>query len=205
MKMMVNGASTIPGHVSWVVCATVPNWRFSSRSGLVPNWNCFNRLYPINSPKRTDHAVFWAVPHCRKLWSSIEIKYLSCGRITIWYIRKRCSFRCAFTSNCPIRDPMTICWVALKITSFLALFHSNSMNCGRIANWRMGGERSSKTAYCTDKLYCDMISTQIPNWIQSTEFAKLRLCSMIYLAKKTAGLCPVRLPTPLRESLSGFC
>jgi hypothetical protein len=58
------------------------------------------------------------------------------------------------------------------------------MNCGRIVNWGMGGERASKTAYYTDKLYCDMISTQIPNWIQSTEFAKLRLCSMIYLAKK---------------------
>jgi len=128
------------------VLATVPNWRFGSGSGLEPNWNRCNRLYPIKKPNHTKHAVFWLVPQFRKPRTLASIKYLSCDHITILYIRKRCSFTCSFTSHSPICDPITICWVALKNGFFLALFHSNSTNSNRIAYWRMGGERACKTA-----------------------------------------------------------
>ena len=47
------------------------------------------------------------------------------------------------------------------------------MNSDRIANWRKGGERASKTASFTYRLYCDTISTQIVNWSQRSDFAKM--------------------------------
>jgi hypothetical protein len=111
-----------------VVLATVPNWRFGSGSGLEPNWNRCNGFHPIKKPNRTEPAVFWPVPPCRKLRTLAPIKYLSCDRITIWYIRKRCSFRCSFTSCSPIGDPITIRGVASKKVYFWALFHCNSTN-----------------------------------------------------------------------------
>jgi len=167
-----------------LVLATVPNWRFGSGSGLEPNWNRCNGFYPIKKPNRTEPAVFWAVPHFRKLRSLAPIKFLSFDRITIWYIRKRSSFRCSFTTWSPIWDPITIRWVASTDAKFSALFDNNSMNSDRIANWRMGGERPSKTASFAYISYCDTITTQILNWGQNTEFAKMRLCSMINPAKK---------------------
>jgi len=68
---------------SHLVLATVPNWRFGSGSGLEPNWNRCNGFYPIKKPNRTEPAVFWPVPHFRKLSALAPIKYLSCDRITI--------------------------------------------------------------------------------------------------------------------------
>ena len=167
-----------------VVLAMVPNWQFSSGSGLEPNWNRCNGFYPIKQPNRTEPMVFWAVPHFRKLRSLAQIKYLSCDPITIWYIYKRCSFRCSFTSHSPICDPITIHWVASNITWFSVLFHSDSTNCDWISTWWMGGERASKTASFTYILYCDTISTWILNWSQSTELVKMRLCSIFNPAKK---------------------
>jgi hypothetical protein len=58
------------------------------------------------------------------------------------------------------------------------------MNSDRVANWGMRGERAPKTASLTYKSYCDTITTEILNWNQSSEFAKMRLCCMIYPAKK---------------------
>jgi len=149
---------------AWVVLATVPNWQFGSGSRLELNWNCCNEFCPIKKQNRTEPTVFWPVPHFRKLRTLAPIKYLSCDRITIWYIHKRCSFRCSFTSYSPICNPITIRCVALKNAKFPALFHSNSTNSERIANWRKGGERACKTASFTYISYCDTIATQIPNW-----------------------------------------
>jgi len=47
------------------------------------------------------------------------------------------------------------------------------MNIVQIANWRIGGERASKTASFTYISYCDMIRTQIHDWSQSSKVAKL--------------------------------
>ena len=164
--------------------ATVPNWRLSYGSGLEPKWNCCNRFYPIKEPNRTEPAVFWAVPHFHRLRTLAPIKYLSCDCITIWSICKRCRFSCSFTSHSPICDPITIHWVASKNAQFSALLHSNSTSSNWIANWRMGGERASITASCTYISYCDTMTTQILNWSESSEFPKMRLCSVINAAKK---------------------
>jgi len=47
------------------------------------------------------------------------------------------------------------------------------MNSGLIPNWRSGGERASYTASFADISYCDTITTQIHNWSQRLEFAKM--------------------------------
>jgi len=163
--------------------ATVPNWWFSSGFGFELIWNHCHRFDPIQNPNCTKPTFFWPVPHRRKLRTLAAIKYLSCDRITIWYICKRCSFRCSYTSHSPIGDPITILWVALKNDKLSALFHSNSRNSDQIANRRMGGAIASKTASCTYISYCDTITTRILNWSHSSEFAIMRLCCMINLAK----------------------
>jgi hypothetical protein len=98
-------------------------------------------------------------------------------------MRKRCSFRCSFSSHSPICDPITMHWVALANVLFLALFPSNPTNCDRITNRATCGERASKPASFTYILYCVTITTQILNSSQSSEFAKMRLCSMRIPAK----------------------
>jgi len=165
------------------VLEVVPNWRFGSGSGWEPNWDCCNGFYQIEKPNRTEPMVFWPVLHFRKLRALTPIKYLSSGRITIWYICKRCRSRCLFTSDSPICDLSTIRWVAVKQRRKLGDFWSDSTNIDQIANWRMGGQRASKTASFTHISYCDTIKTQILNWSQSSEFVKLRLCCMINPAK----------------------
>jgi len=159
-----------------LVLATVPNPRFSSGSGLEPNWNRCNRLYPIKKPNRTEFAVFWLVAQFGKLRTLAPIKYLSSDRITIWYIRKRCSFACSFTSCSPLCDPINIHWVAVKSHRKLGVFGSDATNIDWITKWRLGGVRACKTASFTYISYCDTIRTQILNWSQSAEFTKMRLC-----------------------------
>jgi len=63
-------------------------------------------------------------------------------------------------------------------------FVADAINSDQIANWRMGGESASKTASFRYISYSDTITTQILNWSQSSEFAKMRLCSKLNLAKK---------------------
>jgi hypothetical protein len=99
----------------YVVLATVPNWRLSSKSGLAANWNHCNGFYLIMKPSRTKLGVFKVVPQCHKLRCLAPIKYLSCNRITIWYICITWSFRCFFTYHSPICNPITIRCVVLKI------------------------------------------------------------------------------------------
>jgi len=94
--------------------AMVPDWRFCCWSGLEPNWNCCDGFHPMKKRNRCELTVFWHVPHFRKLRNLAPYKYLSSDRITIQYIHKRCSFRCSFSSNSPIWDPITICWVVAK-------------------------------------------------------------------------------------------
>jgi len=90
------------------VLATVPNWQFGCGSVLELNWNRCDGLYTIKKPDRTQPPVFWQVPHFSKLWTLARIMYLSSDHIKIWYMGKRCSFRWSFTSDSPIRDPITI-------------------------------------------------------------------------------------------------
>jgi len=47
------------------------------------------------------------------------------------------------------------------------LFHSDSTNIARIANWRPGGERALTTACFTYRTFFDPIRTQILNWRNS--------------------------------------
>jgi len=61
----------------------------------------------------------------------------------------------------------------VKLCQKLGIFQSDAMNSDWIANWRMGGERASKTASFTYISYCDTIRTQILNWSQSCEFATM--------------------------------
>jgi len=48
----------------------------------------------------------------------------------------------------------------------------------------MGGERLPETASFTYISYCDMITTQILNWSESSEYTKMRLCCGMNRAKK---------------------
>ena len=166
-----------------VVLATVPHWRFSSGSGLEPNFNHCNGFYHMKQSNRTEPTVFWLVPHLCKLRTLPVIKYLSCDCITIWYLHKRCCFGCPITSHYPICNPITIRWVTSKNAYFSAIFHSISTDSDRITYWRIGGERTSKTASFMYRSYCDIITTQILNWSQSSEFTKMRLCCLIDPAK----------------------
>jgi len=65
-------------------------------------------------------------------------------------------------------------------------------------------ERASKIASFTNISYCNTIGTQIPNWSQSVQFTKMKLCGMQNPGQKTAGLCPARVTTPTRHSRSGL-
>jgi hypothetical protein len=169
--------------VIYIVLATVPNWQFGSDAGLESNWNCCNGSYNPEQQNRTQPTAFWLNPHFRELRTLAPIQYLSCDDIAIWYVCKRCSFRCSFCCNSPIWDPMTSHWVALKHAQFPPLFDSNSTNSDRIANWNMRGVRASSTASFNDILYGNMITTQILHWSQSCEFAKMRLCWIMNTAK----------------------
>jgi len=173
---MYCASSTRLKYWSWLVLATVPNPRFGSGSGLEPNLNRCNGFYHIKKPNRTEPTVFWLVPQIRQLPTLAPIKYLSSDHITIWYIRKRCSFACSFTSSSSICDPINIRWVAAKKRRKLGVFRSDATNIDWIAKWRIGGGRACKTASLTYISYCDMIRTQILNWSPSSEFAKMRLC-----------------------------
>jgi len=120
-------------------------------------------------------------PYFRELGTLGPIKYLSFDCTTIWYIRKRCTVSCSFTSRSSICDPINIHWVTSKNAQLWVFFHSNSTTSTRIANWRIGGERASKTESFTYIWYCDTIRTQILNWSQSSDCAKMRN------RQKTAG------------------
>jgi len=112
-------------------------------------------------------------PHFHQPRTLAPIDYLSFDCVTMWYMCKRCSFRCSFTSHCAICDPNNICWVISKHAQFSALCHINSANSDLIANWTMGGERASKTASFTYRSYRDTIRTHILNWRQGSEIAKM--------------------------------
>jgi len=127
----------------------VPKPQFGSGNGLELNWNRCNRFYPINKPNRSEPTVFWLVPQFRQLRTLASTKYLSSDRITIWYLRKRCSFGCSLTSYSLFCDPINICWVTAKDAQVTPLFHSNSTNIDWISKWRIGGERACKTASFT--------------------------------------------------------
>jgi hypothetical protein len=129
-----------------VVLAVVSNSRFGSGSGLEPNWNHCNGVYPIKQQNRTEPAVFWLVPHFHKLRTLSAIKYLCSDHITILYVCKLCSFRCSFTSHSPICDLINIRWDTVKNTSFLMIFNRDSTNIDRITIWWTEGERASNIA-----------------------------------------------------------
>jgi len=166
------------------VLATVPNPRFGSGSGLEPNWNCWNGFHPIRKPNRTEPLVFWPVPKFCQLGTLAPIKYMSSDHITIWYICGWCRFACSFSSYSPLCNPINIHCITAKHVQFSALIHSNSSNIDRIAKWRIGSGWACKTASFTYISDCDTIRTQILNWSQSSDYAKMRLCCVYNPAKK---------------------
>jgi len=161
---------------SWLLLATVPNPRFGSGSRLEPNWNLCNGFYHIKKPNHTEPAVFWPVPQILQLPTLAQIKYLSSDSIAIWFIRKRCSFACSFTSSSTLCDPTNIRCGAVKQHRKLGVFRSDVTKIDSIAKWRIGGERACKTASFTYESYCDMIRTQMLNCSQSLKFVTMRLC-----------------------------
>jgi len=175
-----NGSPRTCPIVSWlrVVWATVANLRFGFGSGLEPNWNRSNVFYPINKLTCNEPAVFWLVQQFREVNALAPNRYLSSDRITIWYIRTRCSFGYSFTTCCPICDPINIHWVTAKITQILALFHSNSTNIDRIANWSAGATSARKSSAFTCISSCDTIRTQILNWSPRSDVLSMTLCGM---------------------------
>jgi len=154
----------------------VRNQQLGSGSGLEPIWNSCNGLYSMKRLNRTESAVLWPFPQFHQLRTLASVRYLGSDHITIRYIRKRCNCACSFISWSPLCDPINIHCVSVKNTHFLQLFHSDSINIDWIAKWRIGGKRACKTACSTYISYCDMIRTQMLNWIQSYEFTKMRLC-----------------------------
>ena len=167
-----------------VLVATVPDPQFGSGSGVEPNWNRCNGFYRIKKLNRTEPIVLWPVPQFCQVLSLAAIKYLSSDHITIWYIRKRCSSACSFTSSSPLCYLINIRWVGMKYCRNLAVYRCDTTNIDWIAQWTIGGERACKSAYFTYISYCDMITNQIPIWSQSSEFAQMRLCSMYNPANK---------------------
>jgi len=130
-------------------------------------------LGPDINPRSLARVLHAAEPYFHKLRTLAPIKHFSSDRITIWYIHKRCSFECSFTSNSPHGDPINICCTTAKHTQFLALFHSNSLNMDQITKWRIEVESGWKSASSTYISYCRTIWTQILHWSQSFQFATL--------------------------------
>ena len=133
--------------------------------GLLPgpdmNPQCFGRALPTTER------------HFCPLRTLAPIKYLSSDCTTIWYIHKRCSFACSFTSFSPLCDPINIRCITAKNAQFLSYFHCNLLKIDQIAKWRIGGETACKTASFMYISYFDLIRTEILNWSQSSELANL--------------------------------
>ena len=170
--------SSVPSHSSCLRWAMFPNAWFGSGSRLEQNWNCCNRLYPINTPNCTEPACCWPVTQCYKPRTLTSTKYLCSHRITIWYICQSCSSPCSFTSCSPICNPISIRWVSAKNTQCSALCHCDSTNIDLITNGRPDAQRAWNTGSFTHISYCDGIRTQLLNQSQSSEFAKMGLWCM---------------------------
>ena len=136
-------------------------------------------------PRFSELVLHAAEPHFRKIKTLAPITYSSFDCITIWYIHKSCSFACSFTCYSPMCDLINFHSVTWKPAHLPVLFHSESMNIDQIANWRKAGERAFTTAPCTYISDCDTIRTEILNWNQSSEFAKL------WSQLKNYGFCAV--------------
>ena len=102
---------------------------------------------------------------------------------------------------------ITIRWVAGKQHRKLGVFWSDTTNSDYIANWRMAGERASKTAPFTYISYCDMITTQILNWAPKSWVCewvepakKLRVrCGLVFWCGKTRCNGSSSVPTPTQN------
>jgi len=66
--------------------------------------------------------------HFCEMRSLASINYLSCDRVTIWYIRNRRSNRCSVTSHLPGCGPITIGWVAVKCCPKFIIFGRDCTN-----------------------------------------------------------------------------
>jgi hypothetical protein len=115
----------------------------------------------------TAELCFW------ELRTLAKIKCLSSDHITICYIHKRFSIWNLFTSQSPICDSINIHWVTVKNAQLSLVRYNYSRKIDQIANWRMWDQQTSKTASFTYISYCDPIRTQIFNWRQSSEVAKI--------------------------------
>ena len=78
----------------------------SGLAGLLPGPDINPRFLAGLNP---DRGSIFAVPA-----TVAPIKYLSSDRITIWSVRRLCSFSPSFTSRCQICDWTNIHWFAVK-------------------------------------------------------------------------------------------
>jgi hypothetical protein len=132
--------------------------------GLVPGLD-INRWF-------LGYVCHTAEPHFCGFSTFCEIRYLGCARITISYRCKWCSDRWSFTYHSPICDPIILRWVNVKSHHHSSGLKRNWLNSDRITIWRMGGQRASKTALFMYIWNADMLTTQIVNWSQRSEYAK---------------------------------
>jgi len=128
---------------------------------------------PHLAPQFFGQVLHTAEHHFCKLITWDPIKDCCSDRITIWYIRNICSFRCSSISCSPIFGLIDICTVTVKNTQFSALLQSDSTNIDRTANWRIECDRASKTASFTYISCCDMIRTHVPIWSKISEIARM--------------------------------
>jgi len=159
----VSNGSGLPGFGAVLNQTKIPGLGQEPPSN--PNRVTSARLLPgpdIN-PQLFGQVLPTAEPHFRKHITWAPIKYFSSDCITIWYIRKRCTFACCFTFFCPICALIDIGWVAVQWCRKLFVFHSDSTNIDQISNQRTGGEGACKSASVMYISYCDTIRTQILN------------------------------------------
>ena len=147
----------------------------------------------VTNPARQSGSGFW--PGLEPNQNKPLVKTLTAGGLP------RPIANTTFISISSICNPINNCWVTLKNGQFLAWFHSNATNSAWIPNWRMGVDRVSKRASCTYISYCDMIRTHMPNWSQSSGFAKIsnepriRGFDVVWYfdGAKSVAMVPVRL------------
>jgi len=100
-------------------------------------------VYPTKRPIRTEHAVFWLVPHLHWFRTLAPIKYMSSDRITILYIHKLYRVGCSFTSCYPLCHPINIHSVIGKNTNFFCIISQRLNEYG--LDWTLQyGRRKSK-------------------------------------------------------------
>jgi len=100
---------------SLLVLATVPNPRFSSGSGLEPNWNHCNGFYPIEKRDCTQPAIFCLVPQFRQLTTFFPM-FRVCKNDALPYVEpsQKTTGLCPVRVTTPPRQSSSGLWTGLE-------------------------------------------------------------------------------------------